>query len=143
MEKLISLIVAEYSNLYKSASTRLTGSAAYHFSHTIPELEDYFLYMRCLTGRQKQWSKTVLVIANIVVPEELCGKGFFKQLISATMKLCADQDWVLQVENVLNPRLYDYLVRKGFDPQPHDYKSLFWAHDKSIFDTRRILWHGN
>lgn len=55
-------------------------------------------------------------IANISVHQSRMGEGIFTEMLTHAEAFCEQNDMALVVECVHNPRLYDFLVRRGYEP---------------------------
>ncbi len=130
----VDILIREFDRAYLKSQASPFGNVAYHVSDQVEGLKDIAIYLRFRSGCQALWQRPVLVLATIDVRNS--GQGTFSALLARTKDLCRERDWVLQVENVINPKFRRFLLRGGFTPQGIDAKvshgSLYWFHDESI-----------
>lgn len=77
-----------------------------------------------ITTRSKEMQRVddVLTIANITVPEELRGKGFFTEMVRHVRESYPKK--TVYVENTLDMRFADYLRRTGFEEVVNPYNGV-------------------
>lgn len=129
-------ICSEYERAYKMATNSYNGCTSFH----VEGLEDIHLYLRVFTGKFARFGRPVAIISSIDIDSDLCGTGVFSSLLRRLQSLCRKHDWVLEVENVVNQRFFEYLLRQGFiDPNDptgsnYGYQSLYWKHWETTQD---------
>ena len=128
----IEALLYEYTKIADLSRKKPFGGISYHLE--TPELihNDIRMYIRFNSGRSKLWKKEILTLATIdIIPR---GEGTFTKILEETKRICTERDWVLRIENVVNVRFHNYLLRNGFSDRydPTAYGSLFWFHNDSI-----------
>lgn len=132
------------------AVARAENSPFGHTAFHMTDLKRLSVYVRGLSGIQRQWQMPCLVISTIDVMPAYQRQGLFKQLLDELIKLCRQNGWVLKFENVLADHLRDYLTRFNFLPTPDargtelTQGSLYWMPDNDLrgqipqFDMTRM-----
>lgn len=101
LDKFEELVGNASSSLIPIKSSRILELN--HFDH---------LYLRARAGNACLLGCSVLVIASISVSSP--GNGVFKALLSAMMVHARSNNYLLKIENVLNPEFRMFLTREGF-----------------------------
>lgn len=120
---------------------RAESSPFGHVAEHLTGLRFAALYVRGLSGLQKQWQKPCLVISSIDVMPAYHRQGIFKRLLAELFKVCRDNDWVLKFENVIFDGLRAYLDQQGFAPSPdargieREIGSMYWTTEPQIFES--------
>lgn len=128
----IERCIVAFEDAYMQSSRSLFGDAHFH----IEDLKTATIYIRMRTGKQEQWTRPVLILSRIDVPQK--GSGFFTELLARTKKLCIDRGWLLEVECVLESRFVEFLQRNDFfniDGQEHG--CWHWHNDDVRYNEQR------
>ena len=120
---------------------RTEQSAFGHVAEHLTGLRRMSLYVRGLSGIQRQWQSPCLVISTIDVAPAYQRQGIFTKLLAELLRVCRDNQWVLKFENVINPELRTYLERFDFHPAPNArgseelIGSMYWLPDPDVRAT--------
>lgn len=137
-----SEVKQEVSNIVDQCCLLVARAEQSNFGHVAEHLTGLrkvsTLYVRSLSGIQRQWQMPCLVIATIDVNPAYHRQGIFKALLAELLKVCNDNQWVLKFENVLVDHLRDYLTAQGFQPAPDArgtellHGSMYWMPNPSL-----------
>ncbi|QYW03913.1 hypothetical protein pEaSNUABM46_00270 [Erwinia phage pEa_SNUABM_46] len=129
----LPLITGQYYNAQAMAEQSAFGSCAFHITDRV-ELDGISMYIRFRTNQQRLWMHPVLILASIDIEHQGC--GIFTELLAEAQRVCRENKWVLQIENVLEQRFRRFLFDRSFETIGVDkdcaHGSMFWFFDEKI-----------
>lgn len=131
----LPLVVGQYYNACDMAEQSAFGACAFHITDRVA-LDGIAMYIRFRTKRQRLWMHPTLILSTIDIEHQGC--GIFTEILAETQRVCRENGWVLQIENVLEPRFRKFFFDRSFETIGVDkdcaHGSMFWFFDATIKD---------
>jgi hypothetical protein len=77
---------------------------------------DMEVYVRVSNRNIKGQSIPAIDLSNIISPENSRGKGIFTRFLDNVEELAFKNGMVVYVENIINERLKNFLINRGYTP---------------------------